>query len=202
MIEKICNYLTKKISNSLPDVDDERAEIINYGLQNIVGEIPKLFLVLLISYFLGVLELTIFAFFILLPYRAVSGGFHLHTHLGCLIGTTLFYCGNAFLSKMIVLDPVIVKYAIIAGIWGISMVFIRLYAPADTENVPILREKERKTKRYLSYIIATVGLVIAIFVTDSTISNILIFGTLLQSLSITKAAYKLTNNKYGYEVYS
>ena len=28
----------------MPEIDDERAEVINYGLQNIVGEIPKIFL--------------------------------------------------------------------------------------------------------------------------------------------------------------
>lgn len=202
MIDKICQYLTNRIQKSLPDVDDERAEIINYGLQNIIGEIPKLFLVALIAYFLGVLELTILAFFVLLPYRYFSGGFHLRTHVGCIIGTSLFYCGNALLSKYIILEPELLKYFIIAGIWVFSIIVIKLYAPADTENFPILRKKERQIKRYLSYIVVTVGLIVAVFIADNTISNILVFGTLLQSLSITKIAYKLTNNKYGYEVYN
>ena len=50
MIDKICEYLTNKIKNSLPDIDEQRAEVINYGLQNIIGEIPKTFVVLLIAY--------------------------------------------------------------------------------------------------------------------------------------------------------
>lgn len=52
MLEKICTFLTNKIRKEMPDIDDERAEVINYGLQNIVGEIPKVLLVLLISYIL------------------------------------------------------------------------------------------------------------------------------------------------------
>ena len=32
-------------------------------------------------------------------------------------------------------------------------------------------------------------------------SNLWILGMLVQSLMITKLAYKITNNKYGYEVY-
>lgn len=202
MVDKICEHLTNRIRKKMPDVDDERAEIINYGIHLIIGEIPKFFILLLIAYLLGVFWYTILAFFALLPYRSVSGGFHLKTHIGCIIGTTAFYCGNAFLSSLIVLEPVMVKYFLIAAVWIFSIIVIRLYAPADTENFPILRQKERKIKRYSSYIIATVGLVVAVFVTDSTISNILICGTLLQSLSITKIAYKLTNNKYGYEVYN
>lgn len=78
---------------------------------------------------------------------------------------------------------------------------IKLYAPADTEDVPILESKVRKKKQIASYLSLTVALVVAILVQDSTISNILIFGNLVQTLTITKIAYRLTNNKYGYEVY-
>ena len=35
-----------------------------------------------------------------------------------------------------------------------------------------------------------------------SISAILIFGNLLQSISITKPAYRLAKCKYGYEVYT
>ena len=39
------------------------------------------------------------------------------------------------------------------------MIMIKLYAPADTENVPILRKKDRKKKKILSYIFLTIGLI-------------------------------------------
>ena len=81
------------------------------------------------------------------------------------------------------------------------MIMIKLYAPADTENVPILSKKNRKKKKYVAYITYSIGLLISIFIKDSTISNILIFGNFVQTLTITKIAYRLTNNKYGYEVY-
>ena len=44
MVDKICDYLTGKIRKQMPDVDEERAEIINYGIHLIVGEIPKTFI--------------------------------------------------------------------------------------------------------------------------------------------------------------
>ena len=40
----------------MPEVDDERAEVINYGLQNIIGEIPKIFLLLIIAFLLQMLK--------------------------------------------------------------------------------------------------------------------------------------------------
>ena len=81
------------------------------------------------------------------------------------------------------------------------MIMISRYAPADTENIPILRKSERKSKKILSYIFFTLGLLAAMIINNNVISNILILGNLAQSIMITPLAYKLTNNKYGYEVY-
>ena len=200
MIDKICTFLTKKIQKEMPDIDEEKAEIINYGLQNIIGEIPKIFLLFFISWVLGILKEVLFMFIILLPYRGASGGFHLKTHLGCIIGTTLFYCGVAFLSKNVVIGETI-KYLLVIFGWIFGMIMIKLYAPADTENVPILSKKERKKKQIMSYLTFTIGMMAGLLIEDNVISNILIIGNLVQTLNITKLAYKITKNKYGYEVY-
>ena len=201
MIEKLCNRLTKKIQNKMPEIDDERAEVINYGLQIVIGEIPKIIIILAIAYILGVLKLSILALLFVMPYKMFSGGVHLKTHIGCIIATSLFYVGNAFLSKNIVIEPLYIKYILIALVWIFSMFMIKLYAPADTENVPILRTKDRDLKRNLSYITMTLTLVVAIFIKNSIISNLLMFGTLLQTISITGFIYKITKCKYGYREY-
>ena len=200
MIDKITQSLTNRIRKEMPDVDDERAEVINYGLQILLGEFPKIFVMLAVAYLLGVFKLTLITFFILMPYRTFSGGFHLKTHLGCIITTCAFYCGTALLAKYIVLSN-IAKYIIITllGIFGIFM--IKLYAQADTENVPILNKKVRKQKQILSYVFFILGLVIALIIKDNVISNIIVLGYLMQTCTITKLAYILTDNKYGYEVY-
>ena len=200
MIDKICMFLTNRIRKEMPDMDDEKAEVINYGLQNIIGEIPKTFLVLIIAYFLGVWKETFITFLLLMPYKNASGGFHLKTHLGCIVGTTTFYCGVAILSKYVILS-VMIKYTMIASVWIFGMIMIKLYAPADTENVPILTKKDRRKQQIISYITFSIGLVIAGVINYNIISNIILFGYFLQTLSITKLAYRLTNNKYGYEVY-
>ena len=201
MVDKICDYLTNKIRKENPEIDDERAEIINYGIHLIVGEIPKFFITMAIAYILGVLDLTILAFVLLLPYRATSGGFHLKTHIGCVIGTTLFYCGIGVLGKYLILEQTI-KYIVTIAIWVFGMIMVKLYAPADTENVPIISKKERKKKRILSYITLTVSIIVSVLIKDEIISNIIVYGMLFQSFSITRLAYKLTKNKYGYEVYN
>lgn len=200
MIEKFCEFLTKKIRKSMPEITDERAEVINYGLQLVIGEVPKTFIMLLIAYLLGILKLSILAFLIISPYRMFSGGFHLKTHIGCIIGTTLFYCGNVMLSKVIVFSS-ISKIVFTIAVWAFSMWMIKLYAPADTENVPIISKKIRRTKKIMSYITLTLTLLVGVIIRKSVISNMFIFGSLIQTLAITRFMYKLTNNKYGYEEY-
>ena len=201
MIEKICITLTNKIRKEMPEIDDERAEVINYGLQLVLGEIPKLFLIFIISYLLGVFKLTMLSFLFIMPYRMVSGGTHLHTHIGCIMATSVFYIGNAVISQYLVWGNSLVKYVTVFLIWMFSMIMIKKYAPADTEAVPILRKKERKVKQILSYIIMTITLSLGVVIKNDTISNLLVIGTLLQTITITKVMYKLTKNKYGYSEY-
>ena len=110
------------------------------------------------------------------------------------------YTGPAFISKYIVLEGM-PKIITIVLLWIFAMIMITLYAPADTENVPILRKKERMQKRILSYITMTIALVVAGLINNQVLSNIIIIGYLVQTCSITRLAYKITKNKYGHEVY-
>lgn len=200
MIDKICMFLTNRIRKEMPEIDDEKAEVINYGLQNIIGEIPKAFLMLGVALILGIFEWALLTFLVFLPYRGASGGLHAKTHLGCIIGTVGFYCGVPLLSKYFILADII-KYIVIGAIWIFGMIMIKLYAPADTEAVPILEKKVRRKRQIISYITFSIGLAVALVIPNNNIVNILILGSLIQTISITKLAYKLTNNKYGYEVY-
>ena len=200
MVEKICNYILKKMKSRIPDMTEEKAEVILYGLQLIIGEIPKMILILGISFILGFGWYMIFAYIAIAPYRTVSGGFHLHTHLGCILGTIIFYYGTVIISKYLILDD-IQKYILIALSLGFGLLMISMYAPADTEDVPIISKKERKTKKILSYIMLIITLIVALFVQDRILSNILIIGSIFQSVSISRIAYRITKNKYGHEVY-
>lgn len=201
MIDKICDNLTNKIRNKLPDVDDERAEVINYGIHLLVGEIPKTFIFLAIAILLGVLKEFIITVIVIFPYRAFSGGFHLKTHLGCIVGTSLMYCGIPFASKYLLLNEVS-KYIIYALVWIFGMMMCKLYAPADTENVPILRKKDRKMRQIISYILLTITLLTGILIKNVIVSNIILLGMLVQSMMISRLAYKITNNNYGHEIYA
>lgn len=201
MIDRFCEYLTNKIRKAMPEVDDERAEIIHYGIQLLIGEVPKIALLFIIAFVLKIGWLTVFAFCAMLPYRSSSGGFHLTTHIGCICMTTLLYVGTVLLAQITYLPNDFVKYGIIIGIWIFGMAMCKLYAPADTQWQPIISKKERKKKQILSYITLTVTLIIAAIIPNRILSNILIYEMLFQSICITRIAYKLAKNVYGHETY-
>ena len=186
MIEAICNSLTKKIIKSVDGYDE--------------SEVPKFFITFILAWLLNIIDLTIISFIIILPYRMFSGGFHLRTHLGCIVATNTMYIGSAYLASILNFDNTI-KYILITITFIFSFIMIAKYAPADTENVPVLQKKERRKRKIWSFVIAGIELVIAIFIPYKVISNMIIIGILVQTLTITKLAYKITKNKYGYEVY-
>ena len=200
MIEAICNSLTKKIIESVDEVDESKADEINYGLQLLIGEVPKFFITLILAILFHMVGLTLISFLIILPYRTFSGGFHLHTHLGCIIVTNLLYIGTPYLASIINISDV-VKYVAIVFTFIFSFWMINKYAPADTENVPVLQKKERRKRKIWSFVIAGIELIIAIFIPYKVISYLIILGIIFQTCTLTKTAYRITKNKYGYEVY-
>lgn len=202
MIDNICEYLMKKIEKQMPDINEDRKEIIMYGLELIIGEVSKLIILFLIAIILRIGWLVILAYISMLPYKITAGGFHLKTHIGCLIGTFIIYFGNVFLSKYIIIEPQYIRYTVTGIIWLFSLFMISLYAPADTINLPILRSKERKVKKILSYIFMSISLIISLIINNPIISNILLFNVIIESFSISKIAYMLTKNEYGFKVYN
>lgn len=201
MIDKICDKLIKRIRAKMPEVDDERAEVIKYGLELIIGELPKMFLLFVIAWLFGIFKYALISFAIILPYKLVSGGVHLKTHIGCILGTSLLYCGNVFISKYINIPDIKNQIIFSAIILIFAIIMISLYAPADTENVPILRKKERAKKKIISYIIVTSMIIISFFVKDKVISNMFRVGGLLQSIMISKLTYNIFKVKFGYLEY-
>lgn len=201
MIEKFCNFMLGKIRKRMPYITDENAEIILYGLQLIIGELPKTILLFAIGFIIGMGWYMIFAFIAIMPYRAMSGGFHLHTHLGCILSTVIFFYGDIFISKYLVLDDM-QRYILVALSFVFGILMVSMYAPADTEDAPIISKKERKFKKTLSYIMLTLTLGASLIIKDQVLSNILIVGSIFQSISISRLAYIITKNKYGHEVYA
>ena len=108
------------------------------------------------------------------------------------------YTGNAYISQFFEL-PIVMKIIVAILIWIFAIAMIYKYAPADTEDVPVISKKERKKRKIISYIISSLMIIAGCVIQNSIISNILLLGVLMQTVTITRVAYKITKNKYGHE---
>ena len=202
MIDKFCDWITSKIKQNVDNIDEEKELVINFGVRLIFGELPKILLLFIIGFLLGIGWYTLIFFLLLCPYRSATGGFHLKTHLGCMITTSILYLGPILLAKYLPIQQNYILY-IMSGIVAVFSIFIIIkYAPADTENIPILTKKERKSKKIKACISLIILMAIIIFYPDKLISYMFVYGIFLQNLTVLPIAYKLTNNKHGYEVYT
>jgi len=119
-----------------------------------------------------------------------------------MLSSIILYIVPILLAKYVIISQEYMIYVLTGMIGILSIIFIYKYAPADTENIPILSKKERKSKRIKSYISLLVLLTIILLVSDKIVSYMLLHGMFLQNLTLTPIAYKLTKNKYSYEVYT
>ena len=166
------------------------------------GELPKILALFILGFLLKIGLYSILIYFLLAPYRSFTGGFHSKTHWGCMLTSIALYIMPILMAKYIIISQQHIMY-IMTGVIGIlSIIFIFRYAPADTENIPILSKKERRSKRIKSYISLIILLTVIIFIPDKIVSYMLLYGMFLQNLTLTPIAYKLTKNKYSYEVYT
>lgn len=202
MIDKFCDWLTEKIKGKMPEIDEEKEAVINFGVRLLFGEIPKIIALFIIGFLLQIGWYSLLIYFLLAPYRSSTGGFHLKTHWGCMLSSIVLYIVPILMAKYIPISQEYVVYMMSGIVAILSGIFIFKYAPADTENIPILSKKERKIKRIKSYILLGILLNIIIFVPDRIVSYMLLYGMFLQDLTLTPIAYKLTRNKYSYEVYT
>lgn len=202
MIDRFCDWITDKIKGKMPEIDEEKEMVINFGVRLIFGELPKILVLFILGFLLQIGWYTLLLYLLLAPYRSFTGGFHLKTHWGCMITSIILYIIPIMIAKYM---PTLQNHVIyiVAGLIGIlSVTFIAKYAPADTENIPILSKKERKVKKIKSYISLAILLTVIIFIPDKIVSGMLLYGIFLQNLTLTPIAYKLTKNKYSYEVYT
>lgn len=202
MVDKFCDFVMKKIKEKIENIDEEKEMVIDFGVRIIFGELPKILILFLLGFLFQIGWYTVLLFFLLAPYRSFTGGFHLKTHIGCMITTSILYLMPILIAKYAPINSnnVLLMLAILLGVF--SIIVIARYAPADTENIPILSKKERKIKRIKAVIALGILLTIILFSPNKIVSYMLIYSMFLQDLTILPISYKLTNSKHGYEVYT
>jgi len=117
----------------------------------------------------------------------------------CYILSSIFFLGGGFICKYIDIN---LYFKLIIGF--ISLIFLVLYAPADTYNRPLINKKKRIIYKVITVINGLVYFISMTFFSKHIISDYLFLGLFEASLMIHPLTYRMFqlpyNNYKNYEV--
>lgn len=187
----IINKLTDFIIHN-KKCDDKDIKIYRYGLEALYNLVTKTIVILIITHFTkSTKECLLFILFYTFL-RIFSYGLHASSSLTCWITTLPIYVGGSLLIKYLTAP----KNVVIA-LWIIYILFVILWAPADTKKRPLIREKRRKLLKIESLIITIIYLLLIIFIKNKEILNAIFFSMILEGICICPLTYKITNSPFN-----
>lgn len=187
--------LLDKIMNSISlkhNYDDIKLAEIRYGLDTIYITITKTIVIFTICYFLGLLKelLVILLFYSLL--RTTGFGLHTKKSWQCWISSGILFLLLPYLSSILTIN-LYIRIAVSV----LSIVFIAIYAPADTEKRPLINKRKRMIFKIIC-IISAIGISVYSFITaNALIQNSIFFSLILECIMISPLTYKIFKLKYA-----
>ena len=189
--EKILNYCMNLVKNKYPNYDEDKLEVIAYGLEGLYLTFTKIIIIIGLSLILGKLKnvLMLILFYNLI--RFFSFGLHAKKSYQCLIMSISLFIGGMYLCEYISINFYI---KVMLGI--ICIILMAKYAPADTEKRPLINKKQRYFFKLLSLFQTTIFTIFIVIFDDRTISNYLLVGLIEATLMILPISYKILKLPY------
>ncbi|MBC1502396.1 accessory gene regulator B family protein [Listeria booriae] len=188
-VPNMATKITKTIFRDR-EVDEDRFAIVKYGVEIFLVNVTKGIIVYLAAALLGMLWQTLVVHLSYLMIRRHSFGLHAKTSLGCTITSVV----------MLVILPYFVKEVqlsewMIVLISGLILLNIAIFAPSDTENMPLFNAQKRHVLRRKSIFNTFVVLVVANLIPWSEGSTLILLGAFCQTIAIHPLTYKLLKRR-------
>ena len=187
IINKAMNHIKKKGNYS-----EEKLAEIKYGLSTLYINITKTIVIFTLDYFLGIIKelLLILLFYGLL--RLTGFGLHAKKSWQCWVGSLFTFLLLPFLVKVLTIN---IYVRIIISI--LSIIFIAIYAPADTEKRPLIRKNRRILYKIICTITAIVLTIYSFYAKNTLIQNAIFFSLILECIMTSPLTYKIFKLKYA-----
>ena len=191
MRKKFLDNSIKRIKKSYPEYDEEKLEVISYGLEALYITITKTIVIFGLAILFGVFKETLLIMIFYNIIRTTAFGMHAKESWHCYVISGTLFIGMALLAKYIDIN-----FYVKLIIYVFSAITIFMYAPADTYKRPLINAKKRKTYKILTMFSSLIYLILIIIFKDSEISNYLILGLLDASLMIHPLTYRMFQLPY------
>ena len=168
-----------------------KANLLGYGAEVLIGGIVKLTVLFLVSILLGILVEVALLLLVVAIMRTLSGGAHCSAYYRCMV-TSIFVLGvlgyiiKTMYPSLSVLPPIV-----LGGIILLSIYLYWCYAPQAPPNKPFkTKAAETAFRRYTLITAATMALIAILAGVESLISWIIAGGLLWQAFTLTPAGYR------------
>lgn len=196
LAEKIAFKLATKINNQA-EKDNLHFVKMKYGLEVLVINLSKIFLILMMAEILGILKGTLIIMLSFAFVRRYAFGVHAKGSINCTIATSLCFFIGACIPKFLNITN-----DIILLIFFQAILLFYLYSPADTEARPLIGKKLRSKLKMKALFSACILMVLSFSINDSDLKFYISYGVLCESITITPIIYKLFGRGYkNYERY-
>jgi len=190
--EKISGKITKAIAAELKDLSEEKLAEIDYGIAAFIANSYKMVFIFILAMLLNIFQYFLIAFVSFGALRTFASGVHAKREWTCLPTSALVFFGITYLGMISKLNIYIITFIFILCFGAMLR-----YAPADTEERPIVSRKLRKKLKILSVITILVLYAIAMYSLGTKASSIITFAVLFESVLILPVTYRLAGSMYG-----
>lgn len=190
--ERVSERLTAVIADQLEDLSEQKLAEIRYGIAVFIANSYKMLILFIVAILLNIFKYFLIAFMSFGALRTFAFGVHAKHEWTCLFSSTLIFFGVVYLGMTIDLNIYILSI-----IFALCFAAVLGYAPADTEERPIVSLKLRRKLKIMSCITVAALYAAAVYSLGTSASSIIAFSSLIESLLIMPITYKLTGNVFG-----
>ncbi len=180
------NYLIKNNA-----CDDKQINIFRYTLESLYSFITKTGVVLLLSIIFKTFAITLLTILLYSFLRGFAFGIHASKNIYCWMITLTIY----------IFGPLLIKYFIfpiefIYLSFGIGLLALLLWAPADTPSRPLLDKKKRRMNKIFAVTLSIIFILTSFYFNNANYYEIVSFLLLLETICICPLTYKLFKIPY------
>ena len=190
--ERMSAKITTAIAAQLEDLSDVKLAEINYGIAVFIANSYKMLLIFVLAIILNIFEYFLIAFVSFGALRTFASGVHAKREWTCLPVSTSIFLGITYLGININLNIYVISI-----IFALCFAAMLRYSPADTEERPLASRKLRRKLKIMSCITVLVFYTIALYNLGTSVSSIITFAALIESILILPVTYKLAGSVYG-----
>lgn len=173
------------------DYTEEEMEKLKFGLEGLYLTVTKAFIILFISFLLGILKETLIVLIFFNILRFTGFGFHAKKSNQCLILSIILFSFLPYLFLNFTVHTWIQRIIII-----IVFTTFLLYAPADTEKRPLPNKKKRLIRKVCTLITASFYIGVIFFIHNEYLTSILLTSLVIEAIMVHPLTYKLFRQPY------